>query len=1034
MSANHYPWIHRKVADEIYERIVQDNNSAVVYVVQAPAGIGKTILARDIGTRLGSFTGYEPAHVSQIVWSGILDIYDPDTNSNQGIEQRLRKAFALQGDEFEAYRVQREVYDSLFKVEGVMEIALEKQRQEVEAAFAKGMEIVSHDHRPVIVLDTIERLESAADPAQQELGMFDDTASVMGWLIFQITHLRQGVVLLLGRPAARFYDKLKKAVEEANKSREDLLPIELQPVNLSNLDPEELQAFFASRIGSYEGLEKLLSEDLQKLLAEKTEGNPLLLDLALQALLEKNDPRYVRQALEGQDGLETLERSLVQAYINSLDPDRGTLLRYLALVRNGLFADLLRALEPKRAKELLSSLEKMEKLPFIKVRDIGVAGPDQPEHPLRRTYFLHDAMYAICDKVLLRPVQVMQDSQEMVRWYDRNIEARSPRGQKPSAGRDPLLNDLLVESLFYRMRADPVQGYQWYLQQADAAIRTVRTGLDMRLRDAMALFLVSASPKQEGETGQSLSSPIDRDNVKKLAPHLAADFYLDSATLWIKRYTTRGKVDLARKIGKQVRPRAEAMYRQNPERYRLPFAEFLLWYGQAIMYGYEVQEALVIYREAADLLEEAYPQNKIEELRRTRSPDDFEAWRLCLVLGRIYNNLGYTHWMYRGQYKLAAQEFQRALYLFRLSNLDEELANTSDNMGRVHALLGHETQAIQLINTGLRTRADLGLTYRECLSATSLAREHIRFGRTELALKLIQDALGRFRRTGTERGVGLGLITQGMVYRNIAERWRETGMPIDEALNYTYRAETDLSEGMRIFTTTVKEPIRKVEAYNEMACCYRARYLLLMHRGASEAEKGIILEQGKSSFNRAIEIARQHGYYVEELDSLQDLAVLLNRAGKYAEAERCLEEIRTRVPDEYEIQPGVGFPPVCGPECVDVYYKLMGQVEMLAGAMAYDRASLEAQKQGGPGALPAKEAFQEAARLYLLAASYFNRYAGEDFVHRLIYSRIYIRFHSCPQEVAEELTKTHFPAWTKAYHLSPELVRSLFQEVLGLLS
>ena len=53
----------------------------------------ESALARELGTRFGSPSGYESVQKEGIIWSGILDLYDPDTNSNPGIERRLLEAF-----------------------------------------------------------------------------------------------------------------------------------------------------------------------------------------------------------------------------------------------------------------------------------------------------------------------------------------------------------------------------------------------------------------------------------------------------------------------------------------------------------------------------------------------------------------------------------------------------------------------------------------------------------------------------------------------------------------------------------------------------------------------------------------------------------------------------------------------------------------------------------------------------------------------------------------------------------------------------
>jgi len=1006
MNTHKHPWIQRKVADEIYERAITADVAPVVFFIQAPAGIGKTFLARDIGVRLGSPTGYEPARQRNVVWSGILDLYDPDTNSNQGIERRLIEAFSQTGFEFEAYRDARSLYDAWFKG-GLVGTSLEEQRRKVETAFSEGLKTVSQGQRLVFAFDTVERLESALDPLQQAQ-LDSDTTSVMDWLIYQITQLNSGVVLLFGRRASRFYQKLQAALAEAHRPKPELL-------DLNTLDADEAQDFFANRMQRYPQLEKLLNETLKALLLDRTEGNPLLLDLALLSLLETRDPNYITKTLEGPKGLQTVQRALLNAYMNAFEkPERQILLRYLALARNGLSAELLQALEPECANALIAELQHMESLPFIKVRDISVAVPGKEERVPRRTYFLHDAMYVLCDELWLKPEQVKRDSQRLVAWYDAQLKALHDA-------------DLLVESLFYRMRADPVAGYQWYLQHADQAIRSAQTGLDMRLRDGMGLFLASAA-EQADEPGQSLSSPIDRANIEALMPQLFDDFRLDSATLWIKRYTLRGKTGQAAQIGAQVLPWAEELFQHNPERYRLAFAEFLLWYAQTVMYGYEIDRALDLYHRVIDLLSEWYADISLEET----GTSDFERWRLSLVLGRTYNNLGYTHWMYTGQYHLALHEFQQAIRLFRMTELEEELANTNDSMGRVHACLGGEFQATMLIKKGLERREALGLTYREALSHNSLALVLIRFGRATQALKAIEEALIHFRRTQVQRGIGLGLLTRGMIYRSMAELRLELNISVKEALRYTDLAESDLKDAVRIFSDSVHEPIRQVQARNEMACCYRARYLLLRHSGAKETEQEMALIQGRMYFRQAIELSREHGYPIEELDSMQDLAVLFTRAGQYANARRYLDEIRRKIPDQYKAQRGSGLAAIGESERVDAFYKLLGQVELLEGAITYEEGKQQARDEGLPGDQPTRKAWLDTARHYLLAVSYFNHYATEPFVRSLTFSRIYKRFEDCDPALVREITQSHMPHWVEEYDLPDELVRSLFRDVFGL--
>lgn len=1016
MTTQKYPWIARKVADQIFERVVTAVNSPVIYFIQAPAGIGKTFLARDIGVRLGSPTGYEPSRRGNVTWSGILDIYDPDTNSNQGIERRLIEAFSQTGYEFEAYRDARSTYDIWFKG-GIVGSSLEEQRRKVETAFAEGLKVASTQQTLVFAFDTIERLESAHDLSQQ-MQLDSDTTSVTDWLIYQITQRDKGAILLFGRLASRFYHRLCTALTEAHRPAPILL-------NLDALDADEARNFFADRVQRYPQLTQLLDENLETLLLERTKGNPLLLDLALLSLAESQNPRYVRQALGGQSDLQMVQKALLEAYLGAFSKlERPTLLRYLALARNGLFAELLHTLEPNHAETLFAELQEMATLPFIKVRDIYISVSGQEKRFLRRTFFLHDAVYALCDEVWLKPEEVRRDSQRLVDWYDAQTKTPSDA-------------DLLVESLFYRMRANPITGYQWYLRQADQAIRSTHTGLDMRLRDAMELFLISASTDSLEDHGQSLSSPIDRSNISVLMPGIFSDFRLDSVILWIKRYTMRGKTPQAVRIGEKELPWAEELFQKQPDRYRLAYAEYLLWYGQALMYGGDIEGALSYYKEVEDLLLEFHSDVSMERL--LGNLNDFERWRLSLVAGRTYNNQGYTHWMYKGQYHLALQEFQQAVRLFRMPNLEiagleEELANTNDNMGRVHALLGSEFQAIQLIKKGLEMRKSLRLNYREALSTTSLALVLIRFGRVEQALKTVETAMIHFRRAEVSRGIGLGLLTRGMIYRSMADMYKELDLSLEEALKFTNLAESDLKDAVRYFSELVREPIREVQALNELACCYRARYLLLCHSNSGTNDKDMAFIQGRMYLRQAIDLADRYHYLIEQLDSMQDLAVLETRAEQYDDAERSLNAIRSRIPDRYVIQPRRGLAEISVSERVDAYYKLLGQVELLEGAIAYARGvcqTLEESVHGKQGQ-PTREAWLETARHYLLAVSYFNHYATEAFVRGITFARIYRRFADCAPALVREITQVYMPEWVETYGLSESLVHSLFRDVFGL--
>jgi hypothetical protein len=111
---------------------------------------------------------------------------------------------------------------------------------------------------------------------------------------------------------------------------------------------------------------------------------------------------------------------------------------------------------------------------------------------------------------------------------------------------------------------------------------------------------------------------------------------------------------------------------------------------------------------------------------------------------------------------------------------------------------------------------------------------------------------------------------------------------------------------------------------------------------------------------------------------------------------------------------------------------LMGQVEMLRGAIIYENGKLATKDQKEKRKQPTREAWLETARLYLFAMTYYDRYSGEPFAHQQTYARMHLRFRSCPRELAREITQIYLPQILKEYKLPEELIKGPFRDVFGL--
>ena len=1024
-------WIKREAAEQILQSINGHKQGVQIYLIKANAGTGKTYLARDIGVQLGSKSGYEPGHTeNNVYWSGILDLYDPETNNNRGLEHLLIEAFSDHPSiEFQDYQKERKNYTYMSK-SGSSGVNLEEQRHNVERAFSFEMRMIAREKHLVWAFDTVERLQSALDPTEIRLGgeletSMDDTASVVGWMLYQITRLPRATILLFGRTADRLESRLSAAFEEANASREKSDgPILLEVIDLSLFSKNEVGQFFALRSEKHPSLKQILTGELKSLMFEGTKGNPLLLDIALETILETGQTHEIVKVLA--KDFKEVEKILIQTYMSRGSPEKRTLLHHLALARNGLSSQLLQYLEPSNFARYQPELEKLGDLPFVKVRQVSAKTSGSEKSSPQSTYFLHDAMYVICDEVLLKPFQTRENAERIVRWYKTTLAKKENKLKEQNhplaeskGRRDDDIQDLLVESLFYRMRANPKEGYEWYLQQADYALNAVETGLEMRLRDSMAQFAVNA---RADAISDSASSQIDRENIGNLFPDLLQQFTIDSTMIWVRRLSLRGLHERAIDIADSA-DWVKGIYAENPKLYSLAYADFQLWTGQALMYSGNAQKAVELYQNNIKVLEDY----KLDDVKQNKEKlSELALQRITHVKGRTLNNLGYTYWMYFGKYKPALNELAQALEYFQAANLAEEEANTKDNMGRIRALLWHEPAARLLIEDGLRMREEKKMVYRTALSRISLANMQHRFRYFPLAVESAKKAMETFESLEGQRGIGLAHLTFAMIYRSMAESWQEQGINNETAIKHVQGAIDELNLAARIFKEIVQEKIRYVYALNEMGSCYRAMYMLSIHGKASDEKKQEIFEEGVSYYSDAIKTARENNYFVEELDSKQDLAVLYARAKDHEKALEQLEQIRKFIPLDYQIQPGKGLKNFPDTDVIDAYYKLMGQVEMLAGAIVFDKA------QASP--IPPKEMVEEAMEHYVLAVAYYSRYSNvSSNTYVMTTERIYKRLHDIRRDVISEIKQNDLPIWIKKYNIPAEWVTPHFNDIFEML-
>jgi hypothetical protein len=164
---------------------------------------------------------------------------------------------------------------------------------------------------------------------------------------------------------------------------------------------------------------------------------------------------------------------------------------------------------------------------------------------------------------------------------------------------------------------------------------------------------------------------------------------------------------------------------------------------------------------------------------------------------------------------------------------------------------------------------------------------------------------------------------------------------------------------------------------------------------------------------------------------MQDLAVLFLRAGKYDDALDLLEKIREKVPTDHQFHKGQELANLNDAAVTDAYYKLMGQVELLNGAIIFDGRS----NAYGSGEHVVQQVVEDMMEHYLLAVAYYYRFSGispNTFITTT--DRIYKRLSECKKDDVASIKLVSIPKWIEEYKIPKEWVSSLFELVFEMLN
>jgi nucleoside phosphorylase len=460
--------------------------------------------------------------------------------------------------------------------------------------------------------------------------------------------------------------------------------------------------------------------------------------------------------------------------------------------------------------------------------------------------------------------------------------------------------------------------------------------------------------------------------------------FLQISNQKIQDHLRRAEYKLATDAGLVVSKRIGDQFEHDDLEAELLFGDFRVSYALASIYSDGLSEFLGGNSYWLKRVKERLEKRKSFYLENNKV-----LRRFHLILGRVYNYLGYGYWMDRGHYEAALREFNKALEHFIAGEWSQEKATVYDNLARVYAQIGFRTHAEALCRHGLKLREEIYKNepdnienqYRRALSLNSSAVIHLIFGQSFRAYLESEKALRIFEKCVKEkgkRGIGLALITKGQSARMLAG---QASFAIDTSLfeEYLQKAFYDFREAEKIFKE-VDEEIRLIQVYNELGCAYRENYLL---HNKTENEKALQDEQSaKRYFDKILSSSEnEEKYPVAYVDTCHDLAQFIyftsERNGLSEERKKAVIENLDRaekiIPKEYKIPGKIDQFESPVEECFEDYWQNLGKIYSLRGDIEFRGVPVLSDADNSLRAIR-REKIEKAFWYYTMAAGYFSRY------------------------------------------------------------
>ncbi len=917
------------ILSEVVGAVRDPSDQTFVFYVEASGGTGKTFLAREVLRRCRKGQWMAPKLVAA---KDEVDLYHHQTHSREGFMAAFVTALDAGPDYFKAYKTQRtRLQEVKYDLRGAVN-ELRQQHDLLTEKFLDGCEELGEQKRVVVVLDTVERLVYETDRVQQALGLSEEAFSARLWLLNEwLPRMRNAVILICGRPAGKqFAVDLRATLAEHPDIR-------FEEPKLGNFAKEDTLDYFeavrerAKADGNTRVLKRLqaITQETRQVIHHLTDGHPITLALMIDYYLVTGQLLSdVKISLSDAQAMPNKKLEQVRAKVEAevvrqlqeIGRPADEAIRALAWTPKGMDAELLvrvAGLSDEEANEILQALaDPTAGLSFVKIR------------PADKRAFLQDEMYALMREHVLDKLPARADEvyREILDYYTEKIKVQrekvrrlgrlerselTPDGRvvtvsAPGGPADPRalanattqLHHMLIEEVYYRLRHDPLTGFETYDEYAEEAIQANDVSLDMQLRDELLTFVREAFK--------------DRTEIGGLR---RVDVELDAAIRWIRRNVYAGRLEEARRIIQRLRKeQADLIVEGTP----LALAELDLDQSWAAAFlGNDLTGA------------ETQSQNAIQSLLQFQPQSEFEQRKCDRTLARAYNELGYLLRV-QGRFQKACDTYRRALPLWRKLELEADHADTLNNLAWANAEIGRFGRALRYCRDGLALREELGSRHLIALSFNTLGLIEIKDDKPHRGRVHCERALAIFRDLSMHRGAGLAYTALSEAYR------RSAAAPgvyfASDQLDRLRLAAEFAGQAVQIFRDEVPEQLRLVEALIELGCVYRnwarRRPEYPSEQDPSQEE---LTEKSAQALREAAQLAADEFVY-RQVDALVNLAWLYSYVDNVEEARNVLHEAEGLVLPEYRITQEGGVPQLQSPNAF--IWVQMGKAHLLRGWFA----------------------------------------------------------------------------------------------------